>query len=653
MERKDFKTLVQPYIKLDLIVMVVISLIVLYLKLWAGVACLVAVVFVSIYHAKIAAVQTEKQIAEIKSNLTQENDEITRNFIDTCPIYMCISNINGDVTWSNEGFRNEITSEDSIAEIIDSKILKKLFEQEQYEAIITYKESRYKLTASTQDESGHSKRMIYFENVTAAEIVRDKFKDSRPAFALINVDNYDELMAASPVEKQSVIVAEIETMLREWAATLNASLTRYRSNRYILFCEHKEIDAMLKDNFSIMEKIHEVETEADFPTTLSIGIGVDAATLAELDTYAYQALDLALGRGGDQVVIKRSSDDIEYFGGSLSNVERRNKGKSRIMAHALVQLIHDADKVLVMGHVRPDLDSFGSAIGVAALAQAAKKKAYIVLNEPNEAIELAYQAARETGRFEFINGEMANALAMRETLLVIVDTHIGPMCEEQSLLDRCKKLVVIDHHRKSANAIENTMLTYMEPFASSASEQVCEMIQYAGNNFEFEKFEMDALLAGITLDTKNFTQNTGARTFESASWLRRNGADMRNVMNFFKMRLDFFQKKVNMIASAEILNNGYAIAYTKESDESMQVLTAQAADELLEMRGVNAVFVAGALTNGKTTVSARSNGLINVQVMMEHFGGGGHINIAAAQFEQTPELAIQEVIKYLREEKLI
>ena len=384
-----------------------------------------------------------------------------------------------------------------------------------------------------------------------------------------------------------------------------------------------------------------------------MGIGVEAATLAELDTYAYQALDLALGRGGDQVVIKKSSDDIEYYGGSLSNVERRNKGKSRIMAHALIQLINDADKVLVMGHARPDLDSFGSAIGVAALAQAAKKKAYIVLNEPNEAIDLAYQAARETNRFEFINSEMANALAQRETLLVIVDTHIGPMCEDETLLENCKKLVVIDHHRKSASAIENTLLTYMEPFASSSSEQVCEMIQYAGSHFEFEKFEMDALLAGITLDTKNFTQNTGARTFESASWLRRKGADMRNVMNFFKMRLDFYQKKVNMIASAEILNNGFAIAYTKDQDDSMQVLTAQAADELLEMRGVNAVFVAGLLTNGKTTVSARSTGKINVQVMMEHFGGGGHINVAAAQFEEAPELAIQDIVKYLREEKLI
>lgn len=653
MERKDFKTLVQPYIRLDLIVMVAISLVVLYLKLWVGVACLVAVLIVNIYHSKITAAKTEKQIAEIKSNLTRENDEITRNFIDTCPIFMCISDIAGTVSWSNEGFRNEITSEDTIAGIIDEATLKKLFEKDQFESIVDYNDARYKVSASSQDESGHSKRMIYFENVTAAEIVRDKFRDSRTAFVLINVDNYDELMAASPVEKQSVIVAEIETLLREWAASIDASLTRYRSNRFILICEHRQIEAMRKDKFSIMEKIHEVETEADFPTTLSMGIGVEAANLAELDTYAYQALDLALGRGGDQVVIKKSGDDIEYYGGSLSNVERRNKGKSRIMAHALIQLINDADKVLVMGHARPDLDSFGSAIGVAALAQAAKKKAYIVLNEPNEAIDLAYQAARETNRFEFINSEMANALAQRETLLVIVDTHIGPMCEDETLLENCKKLVVIDHHRKSASAIENTLLTYMEPFASSSSEQVCEMIQYAGSHFEFEKFEMDALLAGITLDTKNFTQNTGARTFESASWLRRKGADMRNVMNFFKMRLDFYQKKVNMIASAEILNNGFAIAYTKDQDDSMQVLTAQAADELLEMRGVNAVFVAGLLTNGKTTVSARSTGKINVQVMMEHFGGGGHINVAAAQFEEAPELAIQDIVKYLREEKLI
>lgn len=654
MERKDFKQLIQPYLRLDLLVMVIISLVVLYLKLWYGVICLALVVFVTIYHTKIASQKTEKEVEAIRAGIAQENDEITRNFVEYCPVYMCISDIAGAVSWSNEGFRTNITTEDSIAEYISSEDLQKLFEIEKYEFIADIKESKFRVSSSSHNESSHSKRMIYFEDVTSAEIVRDLFKNSRPAFMNINIDNFDELMSASPVESQSKIVADIEKIIRDWVAGCNGSVTKVKSNQYAVVIAHKYIDEFRKDGFaSIMEKIHGVETEADFPTTISIGIGTEAANFEDLQLAAYQALDLALGRGGDQVVIKKSGDEIEYYGGSLANIERRNKGKSRIMSHALVQLINDADQVLVMGHQRGDLDSFGASIGIASLVTAAKKKAYIVLNKPNEAIDLAYDAAVKTKKYEFINDEIAMAIAQKETLLIIVDTHIGPMAECPSLLEKCKKLVVIDHHRKSANAIENTVLTYMEPFASSASEQVCELLQYAGNNLEFGKFAMDALLAGITLDTKNFTQNTGSRTFESASWLRRNGADIRNVMNFFKMRLDFFQKKVNMIASAEVLGNEIAVAYTKESDPSMQVLAAQAADELLEMRGISAVFVAGALADGRTTVSARSNGKLNVQVIMEKLGGGGHINIAAAQLEDSPEMAIQKIVQLLREEKLI
>ena len=652
MENKDFKKLLQPYIKSDLIVMILLSLVVLYLKLWLGVICLVLVLFVSVFHNRISAQKTEKDVQAMRQEIAEENDEITRNFVESCPVYMCVSDIAGTISWSNAGFREKITTAESVADLISEEDLKKLFEIEQYETIIDVNESKFRISSSSEDEASHSRRMIYFEDITSAEIVRDLFKNSRPAFININIDNYDELMAASPVENQSKIVGDIEKILREWIASVNGSITRIKANQYSAVVAHKYIDEFRKDEFSIMEKIHGVETEADFPTTISVGIGVEAANYETLQTSAYQALDLALGRGGDQVVIKKSGDEIEYYGGSLANVERRNKGKSRIMSHALLQLIQDADQVLVMGHQRPDLDSFGAAIGIASLASAAKKKAYIVLNAPNEAIDLAYDAAVKTNKYTFIGDESALAIAQKESLVVIVDTHIGPMVECPALLEKCKKLVVIDHHRKSANAIENTVLTYMEPFASSASEQVCELLQYAGN-LEFGKFEMDALLAGITLDTKNFTQNTGARTFESASWLRRNGADIRNVMNFFKMRLDFFQKKVNMIASAEVLGNEIAVAYTKDSDPSMQVLAAQAADELLEMRGISAVFVAGALSNGFTTVSARSNGKLNVQVIMEKLGGGGHINIAAAQLEESPEMTIKKIVELLREEKLI
>lgn len=653
MERKEFKELIQPYIRTDLIVMVLISLVVLYLRLWLGIVCLVCVVAVTVYHTFIEVKQTERKVSELRTRTIEENEEITRDFIDFCPVYMCVSDKEGNISWTNEGFRNEIRDGDSIADLISAEDLAELFESDSLQRIIRIGEGSYRVRASSKDESGHSKRMLYFENVSASEKLKELFQSSRACMAYVNVDNYEDLISASPVEKQSKIAAEIGQIISDWASEHEAVLVKTKSNQYAVIFEQKYMEKLRRQKGGLLEKIHGVETEADFPTTVSVGVSTGAANYPELQEWSADALDLALGRGGDQIVIKEASGELEYIGGGLPNLERRNKGKARIMAHALCKQIESSDKVLVMGHERADLDALGAACGVAALVAALRKKAYIVLNSPNEGIDIAYDAALQTERFEFINDETAQTMVQKDTLLVVVDTHIGPITECPALLRQCKKIIVIDHHRKSANAIENTIFSYMEPFASSAAELVCELLQYAGSNLVFGKFEMDVLLAGIALDTKNFTQNTGVRTYEASAWLRRNGADVKNVQSFFKMRLDFFQKKVNIIASAEILGNGFAVAYTKESDPSMQILTAQAADELLTMRGINAAFVAGALDDETTTVSARASGQINVQVIMEKLGGGGHVNIAAAQLGESPELAIQSVVKILREEKVI
>ncbi len=653
MEKKEIRQLIQPYITVDTIVMVLMAVIVLFLNLWIGIALLLVVVMLSVYHATITAGKAVKQLSEMRSRTIAESEEITRNFVDNSPVLMCVSDEDGNVRWASEGFREKISDSEEIGEYIPKEELKKLFDNEKYEYIANIGDAKYRVTASARDESGHSTRMLYFEDITASEIVRNLFKDSRPCLAYVHIDNFEELLASCPIENQSKLIGDIEQILKDWAESLEASFARVKASQYSIIFENKYLDGLKENKFDVMEKVHSIETEADFPTTISIGIGAGGASFAQLQDYANDAMELAYGRGGDQTVIMKPGSELEYFGGALSNLERRNKGKSRIIAHALTRLINESGKVMVMGHQRPDMDCLGGAIGIAAFAQALKKKAYIILNNPGEAVDLLHAEAVKTGSFEFINDEMAMVLADENTLLVVVDTHIGPQTECPALLDKCKRLVVIDHHRKSANAIENTLLTYMEPFASSASEQVSEILQYAGGNLEFSKFEMDALLAGITLDTKNFTVNTGARTFETASWLRRNGASSKNVAGFFKMRLDFFQKKVNMIASAEVLGNEIAVAYTKDTDPSMQVLTGQTADELLEMRGINAVFVAGSLSDKGTTVSARSNGQFNVQVIMEKLGGGGHLNSAAAQLTESPEEAIQKIVEILREEKLI
>ena len=332
--------------------------------------------------------------------------------------------------------------------------------------------------------------------------------------------------------------------------------------------------------------------------------------------------------------------------------------KSRVMSHALMNLIKDADRVMIAGHSRPDMDSFGSSIGLYALVNNCGKECYIVLENPEESIDALFSAAKAmknddgSPAYKFINHGEAKELITAKTLVIMTDHHRALLSEDPELCAAAKKIAVIDHHRKSGDAVENTVLSFMESYASSVSELVSEMLQYSGEKGDINKFEAEALLAGITLDTKNFTTNTGVRTFEAASWLKRNGADTVNVKNYFKVDLGFFQKKINVIANAEILSNGIAVAYTKDIDPAMQVIVSQAADELLSMKGVYAAIAAGR-SGQATMVSARSNGKYNMQTLMEKLGGGGHQQAAAVQLDVSPEEAISQVVQAMRIEGML
>ena len=504
------------------------------------------------------------------------------------------------------------------------------------------------------DAAGINEDGTLTDKAAAAEIERLKraSEDSASCIALINIDNYDELLASSPAEEQSGISAEIDKKIRTWAQYMDAAVIRVRSNRYHAQFEQRFLKEQRRSQFPVINQMHEVETQADFPTSISIGIGAGSESFSRLQALAEEAMDLALGRGGDQAVIKHEGGDIEYFGGSLPSVEKRNKGRARIMAHALMQLVKASDRVLIMGHSRPDMDCIGSAIGMCTFAKSAGKPADIVLGDVGQAIDIVYEAAVKTGNYSFIPGEKALQLITEDTLLILVDTHIPKITECPQLCEKAQRIVVIDHHRKSKDAVENPTLMHMETYASSASELVTEMLQYAVDKSSISKFDAEALLAGITVDTKSFAINTGVRTFEAASWLRRMGADIATVRSFFKLRLDFFKKKSNIIASAEILPGGIAVAYTRDQDPAMQVLVAQAADELLDIRGVSAAFAAGRGMD-RTMLSARSLGQMNVQTVMEKMGGGGHINIAAAQVEEGPEEAIAKVVSIMRESGLM
>ena len=523
----------------------------------------------------------------------------------------------------------------------------KLMGQASEETIKEYEES---VIRQHMDEAGIKEDGTLTDAAAAAEIDRLKKlnEESQSCIALINIDNYDELLASSPAEEQSSISAEIDKKIRAWTQYMDAAVTRVRSNRYYAQFEQKYLAEQRRSEFPIINQMHEVETQADFPTSVSIGIGAGSSSFSKSQALAEDAMDLALGRGGDQVVIKNEDGDIEYFGGSLPTVEKRNKGRSRIMAHALMQLVKSSDRVFIMGHSRPDMDCIGSAIGMYTFARSAGKPTDIILDNVGQAIDIIYGEALKTNRYSFISGEKAVSLATENSLLILVDCHIPAITEYPPILEEIQRIAVIDHHRKSKDAVENPTLLHMETYASSASELVTELLQYAVDKSSIDKFDADALLAGITVDTKSFAINTGVRTFEAASWLRRMGADNANVRSFFKLKLDFVKKKSNIMANAEILSGGVAVAYTKDSDPAMQVLVAQAADELLDVRGVHTAFAAGR-GKDRTMVSARSAGQTNVQTVMEKMGGGGHLNIAAAQVEEGPEEAIAKVVSILRE----
>ncbi|MBR6503917.1 MAG: DHH family phosphoesterase, partial [Firmicutes bacterium] len=361
-------------------------------------------------------------------------------------------------------------------------------------------------------------------------------------------------------------------------------------------------------------------------------------------------------RGGDQAVVK-NSEEVSYFGGRLQTVEKRNKGKSRVMAHALIRLLEEASQVLIMGHRNPDMDAFGAAVGMYTFARRFDKPAHIVMDYVGESLMSLYEYVRDNGQFDIIGPEAALSLADEETLLIIVDTHNPVYAESPALVEKVEKKVVIDHHRKMEMSIENPVLYYMESYASSTCELITEMLQYIGDKKKLGKVEADALLAGITLDTKHFSAQSGVRTFEAASYLRSVGADTAKVRSFFQVDPNLFRVKAKAILDAELLKvegGNVAITRCEGVDENIGLITAQTADEMLEVKGVKAAVALGASPGGEIILSARSIGDINVQVLMEKLGGGGHMNTAGAQVKMSMEEAeakLREIIEEQMQER--
>ncbi len=515
--------------------------------------------------------------------------------------------------------------------------------------IIERNERKFKILVNKiSDNNSEEALLILFIDITSYEELKEEYNDREICAILINVDNYDELHATNSDKNLSTIHNNVNGLILDWADEMDASANRLSPSLYILFAERGKVNTSMEEKFPILDKAHEIETESDFPISLSLGIGMGGKNLGETEDFAEAAMDLALGRGGDQAVVK-NENTVEYFGGVLQSVEKSNKGKSRVVAHALKQLIKHADGIFIMGHKYPDMDAFGAALGINRFCALEGKSTYIIINEYNDALKAMYETAKATENYRFINNKKALELANKNSLVIVLDTNRESLVECPELLEVCNKIAVIDHHRRAEDYIKDATLYYVESYASSTCELVAEMIQATAPKRTLVKLEAEAMLAGMTIDTNRFAVKTGVRTFEAAAWLRRSGADTTEVKKYFQTELEDFKVRAQGVADAEFYKGGYAISICQGARQDAQVIDAQVADELLTVKGVKATFVIGTNQFNQTVVSARSLGEVNVQVIMEKFGGGGHLTTAGAQVEDSPEEVKEKLLEVIEE----
>ena len=503
------------------------------------------------------------------------------------------------------------------------------------------------LSAAPGQKTEQQVLAVYLYDETEIHEYMQAITDQKMVAGLIYLDNYDEALESVEEVRRSLLVALIDRKVSKYISGVNGIVKKMEKDKYFFAIEQKYMPSLEAERFSLLEDVKTVNIGNEMAVTLSIGIGINGDTYIRNYEYARTAIDMALGRGGDQAVVK-NGEKIQYYGGKSQQLEKTTRVKARVKAHALRELLETKDRLLIMGHKIGDIDSFGSAIGVYRIAAALGKKAHIVINEVTSSVRPMMDRFINNSDYPqdlFLMGDDAAELADPSTALVVVDVNRPSYTEEPQLLNLVKTIVVIDHHRQSSEIISNATLSYVEPYASSACELVAEILQYVTDSIRIKSLEADAMYAGIVIDTNNFTNQAGVRTFEAAAFLRRNGADVTRVRKLFWDKMEDYKARAEAVRQAEVFEGAFAISVCPaENVESPTVVGAQAANELLDIIGIKASVV---LTpyNGKIYVSARSIDEINVQVMMEKLGGGGHRTIAGAQLPGATVEEAKEKIK--------
>ena len=582
------------------------------------------------------------------------------------PFPLIILESNGNVIWRSSKFISEFEGFDInqyLSGLIDDIKLdiketeKDTSKEKQISKHVEINNKHYEVLGKFVHSRKYDKRhddkymmMLYFIDETEIVTLKEEYKDSKSCVTIMMLDNYEETMQQLESEEKPQVIAEIDKCIYEWTDKTNGVLIKSDRDKYVYLFEQRYFEKVKEDKFSILDKVKDIKTKENVQITLSIAVSNDGATDKEKYKSAQAAMDIVLGRGGDQAVI-RENEIYKFYGGRAQEVEKRTKVKARVVAQALENLIKDASNVMIMGHTNPDIDSMGSSMGIYRLAKSLNKKAYIIDSNETNTLQSFKESLSKEAEYEdiLITKEVAEENMDKETLVVVVDTHKSTYVEAPELLKRTDKIVIIDHHRRSADYIENATLTFQEVYASSAAELVTELLQYVDIRVDLKTIEAESLYAGIMMDTKNFTFKTGVRTFEAAAYLRKCGVNIIRVKKWFQSNLDTFNKIAGIVKKAEVINDTIAIATYEKKDKEASLICAKAADELLTISDITASFVMGKVGN-KICISGRSIGDINVQVILEKLGGGGHITLAGAQVEgMTMEETRQELINRIHE----
>ncbi len=636
------KALLIPYILMVLTAIAIVIVGFIFKPLMATFTAIALIIMIVI--SAVLIKQALSKMDNYVDNLSGHISAGSNKAIKRMPIGLVVIDADDHIEWINQ-YMSEHLETNVISEPVNEvfpNILKQLERVQEIE--IEHGQYHYHVRYSEEE------RCLYFFDITEEVHTNELYEESKPIIATLFLDNYDEITQNMNDTQRSEINSMVTRIISRWATEYNIYFKRYSSDQFVAYLNQKILAEIEDSNFDILSQLREKSVGYRAQLTLSIGVGEGTEDLIELGELSQSGLDLALGRGGDQVAIKNMNGNVRFYGGKTDPMEKRTRVRARVISHALKDILTEGDKVIIMGHKRPDLDAVGAAIGVSRFASMNNLEAYVVLNEedidPTLSRVMEEIDKKPELKERFVTSDEAWDMMTSKTTVVVVDTHKPEMVLDENILNKANRKVVIDHHRRGESFISNPLLVYMEPYASSTAELVTELLEYQPTEQRLSRLESTIMYAGIIVDTRNFTLRTGSRTFDAASYLRAHGADTILTQQFLKDDVDTYINRSELIRTVEVQDHGVAIAHGSNDKIYHPVTVAQAADELLSLEGIEASYVVAKREDNLIGISARSLGGINVQLTMEALGGGGHLTNAATQIKG---VTIEEAIEQLQQ----